>query len=312
MESFTYAYWSPADCAAGANCRDLAVLLSSQAAGGFIVELVRHEGDTLSNDQVGTGAPFYFSWSPDGSRMLWQRNNSRLDIYDVENGGIAQALDQQPGAFFAPAWSPVDDRFAFGELNEARTTDLVVLDGDVVTRLAQNIEGLVSFSWSTDSTNIAYVSPREPLRVVNSETGEEISHSSDIGILAFFWSPDATKIAYLTLEVPPGSFSAKGQLAKPANQQDSPARVVWSIFDVETAEIRRFSPYVPTRDMVYLLTYYDQFSQSHRVWSPDSRYVLYSEITTDGDPAIQAIDSLNSSGTPMFIAEGTLGIWSFD
>ena len=65
---FNYAYWSPHDCADRTNCRDLAVLFGSPTSNGLFVELVR-DSDEPSSTTVGTGAPFYFSWSPDGTRI---------------------------------------------------------------------------------------------------------------------------------------------------------------------------------------------------------------------------------------------------
>src|SRR5215213_2552241 len=60
-EAMNYAYWSPQDCESGESCRDLAVLLSGGGSGLF-VELVR-DGSESTTENLGTGAPFYYSWS---------------------------------------------------------------------------------------------------------------------------------------------------------------------------------------------------------------------------------------------------------
>ncbi len=79
--------------------------------------MIRDLEDEPSVTQVGTGAPFYYSWSPDGQRMVWQRNNRQIDIFDVNANEISRTFDQLPAEFFAPAWSPVDDRVLFGVAN---------------------------------------------------------------------------------------------------------------------------------------------------------------------------------------------------
>ena len=110
-QDITYANWSPQNCGTETDCRDLALLLSQQS--GFVVELVRTENGAATGSVTGTGAPFYFSWSPDGTQMLWQRGNNHFEIYDTTESRVVDTLTQTPGAMFAPAWSPVDDRLLF-------------------------------------------------------------------------------------------------------------------------------------------------------------------------------------------------------
>lgn len=313
QEYFTYASWAPAAC--GEDCNELALLLNDPS--GLLVRILHREGSETTNSVAGTGAPFYTHWSPDGTRMVWQRNNAQFEIFNVADGRISAMLAQTPGKMFTPVWSPVDDRLLLGIQGETGT-DLVVVDGDEVTTLATEDENAIWFAWSPDGNSIAYINRTGPLVVLDALSGAEISRSPAQGVLAFFWSPDSQRIAYLTLGAgsPTGSFNASAPAGvktmgmKHQNQQ--PSGVSWSILDVDGGTNHRYAPFLPTNQFIYLMQYFDQFAASHRIWSPDSRYLVYSEIAANMAPVIQLLDTTQESGVPFRLAEGLIGIWSFD
>ncbi len=308
-EVFNYAYWAPGNCADGDNCRALAVLLSSPGTGLF-VELIKDRLEEPSSEQAGRGGPFYYSFSPNGQQMLWQRNNRRLDIYDVDSGAITTSLDQSPGAFQAPDWSPVDDRLLFGKLDrESRSTDIVIVDGESERLIVDDLDGIVYFAWSPDGEKFAYTSQQGPLLVVDAETGETLARSSTTGVLSFFWSPDSSKLAYITVAVPDDAFTAGAGV--PAAMVQRQVGLAWSVLDVEADSVDRYSPFVPTPNMVYMFVYFDQFAQSHQVWSPDSRHIVYGELVND-DPIISLLDTTQPGVPSVTIADGFVGIWSYN
>jgi TolB protein len=313
---FNYAFWSPSNCVNGENCRDLAVLLSRLADDTLSVELVRSGGQTPMIQTVGTGIPFYYSWSPDGRQMLLQRDSRRLDVYDVQTGEIT-ALPQDAGLFQAPSWSPVDDRLLFGVLSEeGAATDLVIFANEEYRILRTSLPGLVSFNWSPDGNYIAYRTVAEgslgPLHILDAETGDTIHETSAGGAIAFFWSPDNTHIAFVTPATPRGSFNISSDtlrmVSTMAQQTDG---LAWSVMDISSGEVRRYGAFIPTEDMIYLLRYFDQFSQSHRVWSPDSTHVVFGEVTPRGQGAISVLDMMRNDAVPFSIADGLIGIWSY-
>jgi TolB protein len=314
--SFTYAYWSPQNCTEGESCRDLAVLMSTQA--GFVVERLRDSSEESSSETIGTApGQFYFSWSPDGSRMLWQRSGQTLDVYSTVDNEVVETLTQLPGRFSAPMWSPVDDRLLFGARSEdGAATDIVIVSPDGSAQpLVSGLAGQVAFAWSPDGNAVAYTEDQGTLFVVDAVSGEQISRSASTGVLGFFWSPDSSRIAYVTLASEPGSITAmdsKNDLAKLAAQAQEFPPLSWSVLDVETRTVWRSGSFTPTRDLIYLLSFFDQFAQSHRIWSPDSRHIVYSEMTADNRPVISILDTTQELPVPLSVADGLIGIWSFE
>jgi len=294
-----YAYWSPEDCDDGTHCRDLALLISDGT--GLAVDLVRDRDEGASSGTIGQGNPFYWSWSPDGSQMFWQRNSQQLDIYDVSRE-ILSALGETAGVFQSPAWSPVDDRLLFGA-STGDLTDLTVYDDGETQTLAPDLEGLVAFGWSPDGRYVAYTAGQHALIVLDGATGELVTRTLEEGVFAFFWSPNSASLAYVTLASRQNSSSAKLQ---------SNHGLTWSVIDVPSGQSRHFDAFFPTHDMLYVLSYFDQFAHSHQLWSPDSRYLVYSEATVEGESLIQMVDTSESGTEPETVASGLLGFWSFE
>ncbi|WP_162909199.1 TolB family protein [Aggregatilinea lenta] len=299
-ETFTYAYWSPADCAAG-DCRDLAVLYTGR--NGLALRRVR-VADEVMISELGTGGPFYWDWSPDGQSMLWARNGNSLEIYDIMAETVVTHLPDIPGLERAIDWSPVDDRLLAAVRVSPQRSDLTVFDDAARQVIAPGLRGVVSFEWSPDGSQVAYVAGDAALHVVNVADQTEVTTPIE-DTLAFFWSPDGSRIAYLSRVRTPG-----GTLAKPARQVE--LRLQWSTLDVATDRTTGLSAFLPSEDMLYYLNFYDQFARSHRLWSPDSRYLVYGEVLADGGPVVTLLDTQTPSQTPVKLMDGSIGIFSWD
>ena len=100
-------------CPGEPDCRRLAYLIEEEEDIGL--HLVKMSGDAVENQIIGFGWPYYFSWSRDGQSILWhiggayQDNpQARIARYDLGRGEV-QTLSERPGAFLAPAWSPIEN-----------------------------------------------------------------------------------------------------------------------------------------------------------------------------------------------------------
>lgn len=314
-QAVIYAAWSPAPCEGGhVNCRLLSMLVNDALQGGMSVEMISEEDGIVQQFQIGVGAPFYYSFNASGNQLLLHRNNRDMDVYNIATRDIVtERTRRSSGTFQTPSWSPIDNRLVIGTRGTSRqTTNITVINelGEL-QEVIRDIRGNLSFLWSPDGRYIAYRSIANSgiseLFVVDIITGELVAKSPVDRVIAFFWSPDSRYLAYVTPYRVGGGFSKTDTRA--TVQQRQRTTLSWSILDVVENNSFLLTAFVPTYEMTYLLTYFDQFAQSHAVWSPNSQYIVYSEWLNDA-PAIQVVDVLRDT-VPITIANGTYAVWSF-
>jgi TolB protein len=309
---FTYAYWSPGNCLKG-NCRDLALLFTPISGDGLALRMIRDNDGNFTHTQVGTGAPFYYSFSPDGQQMFWYRDGAQFEIYDVAIDKITQSLDDIPGQFQAPMWSPVDDRILVGVANtNEKKTDIAIVQGADRNVLLSALNSPVSFGWSPDGQMIDTVAEYKRLSVVDVQSGKELAKVGTDNIVSHFWSPKSDRVAYIVFQQKQSEASlAKVRSNGHVNLQEGSAELVWNILDVKTGKTRKIVSFTPTRDMIYYLQFFDQFSRSHSLWSPDGRYLTYGGVDALGESNVYIIDTLQDNASPTKVAAGSIGIWSW-
>ncbi|QPC81228.1 PD40 domain-containing protein [Phototrophicus methaneseepsis] len=325
-ETIIYAAWSPTACDAENRCFDLAMLVSDFNNGGLYLELVHDVDATTTRQTVTQAAPLYYSWSADGTRILLHLNNQDLSIYSALQNDFDTSFEQSSsGTFQAPAWSPVDNRLLVGiPTEQGRGADLVVIEDGIILPLVQNIIGSVSFSWSPDGRYVAYRILDErglnTLNVVEATSGALIAQSEIEGVVGFFWSPDSQKIAFVTPETPVDSINRPAQPMTIQHQFDAPqpaqdlVSLTWHILDTASGLSTPLNTFIPTSNFIYMLLYFDQFSQSHRIWSPDSQYLVYTELMLADSPVslVQIRDVSDAAATPITVDNGTFAVWSYD
>lgn len=318
-ETIIYAYWSPATC--GTDCRDLAMLINNVSERGIALEILRDSSSGINTQRIAQGAPFYYHWDASGTRMVFHRNNHRIDIYDFAQNDISASYNISSGTFQAPAWSPIDDSILLGIPNDRRGfTDLALLENGEIHVLVPELLGLISFLWSPDGRYIAYRTWEQnglnALHIFDVTSGEIVANSQDASAIAFFWSPDSTKIAYVTMTNDRGRSASRDSFANPIPvQDDSPTQFTWAVLDIETDTNLRYSSFIPNNEMGYLLVYFDQFAPSHRIWSPDSRHLVYSELVRRNNQlgsSIKIIDIEQTNPSPQVITNGVYAVWSFE
>lgn len=303
-----YIYWSPTACPdQPSTCRRLAYLIEEDDS--ISLRLVELEANRVDNRRVGQGRPFYFAWSPDGRRMVWhtggaRRHNERakLVLYDIERGQ-AEDLPQPPGLFIAPAWSPQGDRW-LGVSAEAKIDSLQSFGSGQPDTLTSAPNGQAVFAWSPDGQQVAYAvraRPGDPfygpVHIFDWQTGQS-RRVTDAGfqILGFFWSPDGQRLAYLTwLPVHDATW------------------MQWRVYHLAENRDRGYKVFEPSFQMNFIVNSFNQYAQSDRFWSPDSRYLVYADRDQSLVERVWLIDTWAEDGSQaLLVDEGAIGLWSWN
>ena len=314
--SYIYGYWSPAACSSGDACGRFAFLLSNSDQVALHLAEVTQDKLT-SEDAVGLASPFYFSWSPDGNDMLWHRNTTDLTIYDADKRQISQRLPDTGGLFQSPAWSPSDNRWLFARV-EHDANQLTIANDTQRSNVGTPGSDALFFNWSPDGKYVASASGQYPLTgltLTRADSAASIQIKSIDAVVGFFWSPDSSQLAVVNVEqksqLPQASAPTYHARVLP-QQSTNDVDLVWSLVDVATDKVTRLGSFFPTPEEFYILRYFDQYSQSHRVWSPDGRYIVYAERQSDNvAPEVELLDTLAPGQAPIQLMQGVQAIYSF-
>jgi TolB protein len=305
-----YIYWSPAACTFDQDCSELTYLI--EEPDGIGLRLVRSSPTGTTNRLLGLGWPFYYSWSSDGEVMLWHTggayrfsDDARLTHYSLRKDE-ASVTGFQPGLFIAPAWSPSGEEWlAVTELEGKDTLQWISSQSEKQTleNLHQASDKHIVFSWSPDGSRIAYSVLRRsgglifgPVHIYDSSSGKTYqATSSSFDISGFFWSPDGTRLAYLS----------RLPLRESVWMQ-------WRVVDTATGQDRGYAAFNPSYQMRYVISSFNQYAQSHRLWSPDGRYLVYADQDDQRIERVWVVDTYAERGAdPILVDEGTIGFWSW-
>ena len=301
-----YLFWSPDD----SNLSFLTTAASGQA---LILQSAPSAGG--ESTIIDSGSPYYWSWAPDGRVLITHAGGAQTSaapehvafIRFQDKEVIETGLDVTPAAFQAPAWSPDGSQIMLTRSKDDKN-EIILMDdtGQYIKTLGSFVLN-TAFGWSSDSKKVAFIDGVQQmnagvigvLNVVDLETDKTISAGENV--IAFFWSPDGTKIAYFVpfVNSQEGSDQSSGQFFLQLN-----------MLDVKTGESKELFTYQPTQQFASILPYFDQYSQSNTIWSPDNNNLVLSFLDQDGNPGI-AIAAASGQLEPRLLADGYLAFWSW-
>lgn len=305
-----YVNWSPVPCPEQPACRRLAYLIEEEEGVGL--HLVAVDSDETQDRLLGLGRPFYFWWAPDGRQILWhtggaERDNpdAQIALYDLDRDDV-QVLAATPGLFHAPAWSPTGDHW-LGVVVQDETDRLQLFETGNPTQpvtLTAAAGRRIAFAWSPSGDRVAYAVQQRtgedfygPIHVFNLTTGQSRRVTNvSFDIFAFFWSPDGRRIGYLSRLALPDSVWMQ-----------------WRTYDVVEDQDRGFEAFPPSPLMRFTIHSFNQYTQSHRFWSPDGRYLVFAERDRAQVDRIWLVDTWAERGAdPIFVDKGSIGFWSWE
>lgn len=303
-----YIYWSPALCAAGPNCRQLTYLIEEDE--DIDLRLVKMDGAKLENEVIGRGWPYYYSWSADGSSILWhtgaryQENGAAHIAHYTLDRGETEVLPHIPASFMAPVWSPQGDSW-LAVTTTSGADYLQLFSPEETVTLSTVPEGGAAFVWSPDGSRVAYALKKsedrsfyDPIHLFDVNTGDSRQLTDNtLRVVAFFWDPAGQRLGYLT------------QISMPNDIQ----WMQWRVYDPANNRDRGFKIFNPSLQMKFVMSSFSQYAQSHRFWSPDGRYLVYARRDElSRNEQILLVDTWAEDGnTAIYIGDGTMGFWSW-
>ena len=280
-----YSLWSP-------NGEHIAFL--SMEDGELALFLIDASG-TDEGVRIADGAPLYISWSPDSHSLLIHQEGE-LFRADIDAPERLLDLRATSGSYRAASWSPRSNVAAF---LDSHALYVARADGSRRRELGSTL-GNAAFLWSPRGDQLALGQSSttddpflEELRLIDAVSEEE-TVLVQRPIVAFFWSPDATKIAYVSLN-------------------DSEDNLQWRVIDLTTGADRDLIDFIPSSDQLTWYAFFDQYVQSHRVWSPDSQSLLFAGVLAGEDRGTQSriyVLNLEERHPVKAIASGSLATWS--
>ncbi len=227
-----------------------------------------------------------------------------------------QDLAVTPGLFEAPAWLP-DGTIIVVDAGEAQHPRLyragsagqpgealTLLDGGAMLDLSPDGKRLAYAAQSLgdgDQQSKLYVldlarSRASPGGAGAASTTDQRSISGDDFVAAFFWAPDGSHIAYFVPSVETGGAQGPG------------IQLTLKVVQLGRGAVHSIATFRPSPFFLGLLKEFGQYAESVHLWSPDSRFLVYSAEDANG-PGIM-VAYANQPITPRRIATGMMATWS--
>jgi TolB protein len=255
--------------------------------------------DPSAEDQkiktIAEGQPLYFTWSPNGDRLLAHIGSERLEFRDLTGEGTPLATTY--ASFPTPQWSSDGSQllFALGAPGNQR----LILADDAGNELQQvtDFTETISFSLNPTDNRIAYaITPAGigtaafgPLYVVDVATSAT-RQLTEMPVLAFFWSPDGEKLAYLQIDDSADTLQLR-----------------WHVWD--GTRTRAYASIVPSRTFLEAyIVFFDQYARSMTIWAPDSQAFAYAAVSPTLGNNIW-VQPLNEE-EPINVGRGLFVSWS--
>jgi Tol biopolymer transport system component len=270
---------------------------------------VREEGPYQKLD---SGVPYTWIWRMDGKSLVAYVDGERVSVIDIDPEPRRRDLPVSPGPFQAPDVSADGKRLLYvtGSLGDSRLV-LRELDGGTETEIHRAV-GALYFAFSPDGKAVAFLEstsgtflPVGRLTIVRPGTRTAPVILKEPSVLGFYWAPDSRKLAFFI----PSPPEKAGDLEPAFALDENLAYIAIMVADARSGRSWLGARFPSTNGFFNNLPYFDQLQRSDTLWSPDSRYFVFSAYAADSEAAL-FIAQADGNLKPRFIDYGENASWS--
>lgn len=242
---------------------------------------------------IGTGQPFYFAWHSTAQEMLVHIGATRLELLDIT--GEITPIDALPGAFQAPSWQNGVQLY----VRDVGDRQEMVLDADGEQTIVTSYTTASFFTLSADGNSVAY-------RVSGGGEGViSAAYRQAADKLQVFDAATGTSTAISDKLVVGFWWSPDSEKLLYVDLVEG-GSLQWHVWDgAESTDHAMFLP-SPTfaRDF---LPFFDQYALSMTLWSPDSNaYAFPGVVESEVGIWVQALGEVS----PSLVGDGVFVGWS--
>lgn len=297
-----YGNWSPRG--------DAFAALVQRGEHALSLEIIRFDGLGKTIPLI-SGAPLFWSWSPHGDRLAVHVGGSRrasaaarVVIVDAKSGQTVTVVTDRPGEFRVPAWAPHEDLLAYVEQDTHGQDTLMLLDVATGEKgMVTTGEGGTAAVWSPDGKILAFAHAARPgaslfapVRTVDLASGK-METLLEAPVVGFFWSPQNEALWYVSLD------SGRSYLR-------------WHRFLRSSGETTELARFLPSREQMFVLSFFDQYTLSHPPLAPDGKTLAFSGYLLNPAGSAAAahvyVLSLEDGAEPRPVATGDFVCWNLN
>jgi len=310
-----YFYWSP-------NDKEIGMLSQVLATPGSIemgIIPATPQSPVADYHVINSDAPFYWVWSPGGESLIAHtQTGSAQDAPDyvrvipaTGNPKDFTQLKANLGAFDTPAIAEGGHEIVL-PIGTSDASDLMVRNLQTgKERLLAKALGSVSYSLSPNGKWLAYIDQADSkdtssraLHIVNMSDPRNSYEVKERPVFTFYWSPNSREIAYI---VPPQSQSPVDPMF--ANNAKLPYAEL-QVINVSRRNSWSIAQFPITQAFLNQVPFNDQYQHSTTIWSPNSKYLVFSAYDAPGNPGI-FVSEADGNIKPDLIASGEFPAWSW-